>query len=968
MTRIISALLILLAASAHAQVIGVLSNLLATAATPAELTETVLELNSIVINAGDMHDLRVGDGVTPGGVRVWNTDALTEPPRSYPHGFAMNGNTISLNGSYTIGAEGPLWYLRCNGSNVMSVLANSGSLGTTISETYAGSNILRVVVAVEDEALDPLVEYSQSLITPAWTDCVYTVTRPTTNLVQIDIEIPEDATNGYFRITALSGFRVRFGIPLEAPSASVSGGLTLGGTTNVITDDGTNLTRNGVLIAGTGGTGSGFPATNHMNAAGYNLTNLNIAQGTTANFGTLNATTVNGTIFNGRDMTLSGNLNIASNLNYTINQQTTVYLGTNYITNINVTARWTTNNTYLYTNVVETHTAWYTNYVTYDTYINNGGYFNASNANWVAFPGLYIEGTNTAASGVWDFTDAIVLGLGAGTVTNAGYGLIMTNNVIAIDTSIVATGTPLYVYSETDPAFAASSNLFLQAETDPAFTNWLGTNTYIKTESDPVWASEKSSYATGTPLYVYSETDPAFTNWVETTFTNAVTSLVAQVSVAGVSSVEGITGAVLISGATNSGQTIYLPASSGATQTNTITDTMTQPLRLSGGFYVGTDTNLITNVVEGAEGSGTLTNIVINGTMGTTTGALAYVTVAGGGGGISGIITDATYTNDMSVMQTVTNTYTLTPVIEKIVLRAETTNRPFSKSVIVDLFHGATIAPEARQLRESFTFEAVDLQTNVTSGDSEIGIIQAQQLYDDDLCYLSDNASTSEYVRILSSVDSGSWNTDYDSTEADIYSLAVYDGKLYAGSATGGKVFVYDGTTWSESYDSTEGYIYSLAVYGGKLYAGSGTGGKVFVYDGSTWSESYDSTEGYILSLAVYDGKLYAGSGTGGKVYVYDGTTWSESYDSTEERIYSLAVYGGKLYAGSGAGGIIFRYTSTGLTTLVNPLANSYAAGSTMYRCAEMGGWVATTNCTLRVQTVSETLDYDVISIFKEVQ
>jgi len=911
MTRIISALLILLAASAHAQVIGVLSNLLATAATPAELTETVLELNSIVINAGDMHDLRVGDGVTPGGVRVWNTDALTEPPRSYPHGFAMNGNTISLNGSYTIGAEGPLWYLRCNGSNVMSVLANSGSLGTTISETYAGSNILRVVVAVEDEALDPLVEYSQSLITPAWTDCVYTVTRPTTSLVQIDIEIPEDATNGYFRITALSGFRVRFGIPLEAPSASVSGGLTLGGTTNVITDDGTNLTRNGVLIAGTGGTGSGFPATNHMNAAGYNLTNLNIAQGTTANFGTLNATTVNGTIFNGRDMTLSGNLNIASNLNYTINQQTTVYLGTNYITNINVTARWTTNNTYLYTNVVETHTAWYTNYVTYDTYINNGGYFNASNANWVAFPGLYIEGTNTAASGVWDFTDAIVLGLGAGTVTNAGYGLIMTNNVIAIDTSIVATGTP---------------------------------------------------------LYVYSETDPAFTNWVETTFTNAVTSLVAQVSVAGVSSVEGITGAVLISGATNFEQTIYLPASSGATQTNTITDTMTQPLRLSGGFYVGTDTNLITNVVEGAEGSGTLTNIVINGTMGTTTGALAYVTVAGGGGGISGIITDATYTNDMSVMQTVTNTYTLTPVIEKIVLRAETTNRPFSKSVIVDLFHGATIAPEARQLRESFTFEAVDLQTNVTSGDSEIGIIQAQQLYDDDLCYLSDNASTSEYVRILSSVDSGSWNTDYDSTEADIYSLAVYDGKLYAGSATGGKVFVYDGTTWSESYDSTETYIYSLAVYDGKLYAGSGSGGKVFVYDGTTWSESYDSTEGYILSLAVYDGKLYAGSGTGGKVYVYDGTTWSESYDSTEERILSLAVYDGKLYAGSGAGGIIFRYTSTGLTTLVNPLANSYAAGSTMYRCAEMGGWVATTNCTLRVQTVSETLDYDVISIFKEVQ
>ena len=107
----------------------------------------------------------------------------------------------------------------------------------------------------------------------------------------------------------------------------------------------------------------------------------------------------------------------------------------------------------------------------------------------------------------------------------------------------------------------------------------------------------------------------------------------------------------------------------------------------------------------------------------------------------------------------------------------------------------------------------------------------------------------------------------HQTAEAYIHSLCVYNGKLYAGSYPGGKVFVFDGSTWSESYDSTETYIYSLCVYNGKLYASSGTGGKVFVFDGSTWSESYDSTETHIWSLCVYNGKLYAGSEPSGNIY-----------------------------------------------------------------------------------------------------
>ena len=54
---------------------------------------------------------------------------------------------------------------------------------------------------------------------------------------------------------------------------------------------------------------------------------------------------------------------------------------------------------------------------------------------------------------------------------------------------------------------------------------------------------------------------------------------------------------------------------------------------------------------------------------------------------------------------------------------------------------------------------------------------------------------------------------------------------------------------WSESYDSSEAYIYSLATYNGKLYAGSDDGGKVFVY-GDTYDVVRDSTIG---SLSIHN-------------------------------------------------------------------------------------------------------------------
>lgn len=248
MNRLFIALcLIIAAASARADVTGLISNLIVAAATESELDETVISENILVVNASDYHDLRVGDGLTPGGVRICRTDALTAPPPSYPYSLSMNGNAINLNGSYAIGAEGPLWYLRCNGSNVISVLANAASLGSILSRAVIDADTLRIIVGVEDSALDPLVQYSPSILLPVWTDCVYVVSRPTPNTVQLDIEIPEDTLQGYYKITALSGFRARLGIPLEAPLATIGDGITIGRSGREITRD---TTTDALLLAG----------------------------------------------------------------------------------------------------------------------------------------------------------------------------------------------------------------------------------------------------------------------------------------------------------------------------------------------------------------------------------------------------------------------------------------------------------------------------------------------------------------------------------------------------------------------------------------------------------------------------------------------------------------------------------------------------------------------------------------------
>ena len=116
-------------------------------------------------------------------------------------------------------------------------------------------------------------------------------------------------------------------------------------------------------------------------------------------------------------------------------------------------------------------------------------------------------------------------------------------------------------------------------------------------------------------------------------------------------------------------------------------------------------------------------------------------------------------------------------------------------------------------------------------------------------------------------------------------------------TGTGGDVLVYDGSTWGTSHDdSVFSYVYSLSVYDGKLYAGKKQNGisnaDIYSFDGSTWSVSYNGTTSIAYALCPYNGKLYSG------YKVFDGRTWS-STTGISNTPYSLCEFNGKLYCGT---------------------------------------------------------------------
>jgi len=129
----------------------------------------------------------------------------------------------------------------------------------------------------------------------------------------------------------------------------------------------------------------------------------------------------------------------------------------------------------------------------------------------------------------------------------------------------------------------------------------------------------------------------------------------------------------------------------------------------------------------------------------------------------------------------------------------------------------------------------------------------------------------------LYSFNGTDWNTmgNYDDVGAFL-DMQIYDGKLYlatkdqawrkpfyqGGTGFSGRVLEFDGENWTTVLDH-DYWVYSLGVYDGKLYAG--TANKIFTYDGTSWETSFNAAEGayYALCFENYDDKIYVGMGNG---------------------------------------------------------------------------------------------------------
>ncbi len=175
-----------------------------------------------------------------------------------------------------------------------------------------------------------------------------------------------------------------------------------------------------------------------------------------------------------------------------------------------------------------------------------------------------------------------------------------------------------------------------------------------------------------------------------------------------------------------------------------------------------------------------------------------------------------------------------------------------------------------------------------------------------------------------------------------VASLAVFDGKLYAGTERytgsgsslkgkllspnkhpGGKVFCYEGgSTWSDCGNVAEGVvsISGLAVFDGKLYAGTGTSSSfrsgyprtkgMYRYDGKKQWTDCGCPNSRIVHLGVHNGHIYGLSYDCGHIFRYDGgTDWTDLGPIPQTtQSYSFMVYRGRPVVCTWPIAQVFRY------------------------------------------------------------
>lgn len=185
--------------------------------------------------------------------------------------------------------------------------------------------------------------------------------------------------------------------------------------------------------------------------------------------------------------------------------------------------------------------------------------------------------------------------------------------------------------------------------------------------------------------------------------------------------------------------------------------------------------------------------------------------------------------------------------------------------------------------------------------------------------------------------------TDYDRIEA----IAVWDNNLwFAGISDSvghrGALYRYDGTTFTLVQLLPDNAVTAMAVYRNRLYAGSATGGRIWQATAQGLQEVFRIPDvaqigGFsayaldIMGMLVHNDRLYVATvdAQGLGVYMYDGVGWSTpATGGLGQEPRSIASFGGQLYLTNKntAGARIYRVNANTAVTGATYLSSWFDA------------------------------------------
>ena len=167
-----------------------------------------------------------------------------------------------------------------------------------------------------------------------------------------------------------------------------------------------------------------------------------------------------------------------------------------------------------------------------------------------------------------------------------------------------------------------------------------------------------------------------------------------------------------------------------------------------------------------------------------------------------------------------------------------------------------------------------------------------------------------------------SWTDCIAGQQARVEALCVYNGRLYATSYDGGKVYRFDGERWDDcgqlGADGQNTQTYAFAIHHGRLYAGTWPSGRVYRFDDvGEWADCGRLGEELeVMGMMTHNGRLIAGSLPLAQVYEYEAPqTWKllaqldETPDVKYRRAWTMAEHDGRLFVSTLPSGRIYSYS-----------------------------------------------------------